>query len=1228
MYRRKPMRLIAVLLSMAMIMSACVFLYPAVTYAKKPVPIYAADIKYVFTGASNGSSIDSGAGDRYGDIEGSLENGTITADGELDRVDHTPGAGPADGSNIAYYNAEHDQDKWASSMSGVLDELKALKSSSGYHDDRTVLCVVIVPDFRSAIGSAAEMEEYGKWLKYQLDGIETVTVSHQMWVSADETEAAGGTPTTTDGEYGADGVDGDESGGITISGAILGAEGEGGVVPGEGGDGITIDGETAGTEPGMVLKTWTTTEEVVTGPAYLYQWQSGESRSGSDSPIYEGQTIDEDAYDSLTTPGDLEVEGDSALADKIYCVSFTSACDQSGIEYSGKNGKEWNKDIETANGILKGQLPSPTKYLDLFDVFHDTNVLFKTSGGSAAKMFRYRASSNLQLYHIIKSNVMEDNPLKEPEDAIPTSLYAVSTALTSYANSVFGDAPGAEHEDGELNELVANSDDARNAGNAGAFLGYGDPSKEFRDSMLTAGDSKSSTVTLYENLLKVKPDTKALYTYARYGHLLSDLGLDKTGNPVSVISGRMVPGVILLLFYWLSALAPMAFGFVISVLKLLNPFSLLKDATEVVLPSTIGDYSSALQPVATLFSDVYDTLHKFSTIVVIPMFFIILIVSLLLWNSSKRAQALSRGKSAAAVRTFLVRLFVIVLCVPILGELYTMTLDTAGGMVKQHRNMSTQMVAATFIDFHAWAQGLRLDPQAEMVSKGASTDPGGSATDTTWQNLRSTVVTTNMKAGAIPGGDVALGMFGTALVSSSSSAPWASTASSGNYISGMPSSIYDQLESDLQTKMMGSVTELLRKYLMGEMYFASTWESALSSYISTVYKSELGRQSGLEEDEKTVKKNEWQNENFRATVLEMYDSSNEFADWDGRKSSDNKVAFSYNNDGPAPRSRGSDADDGDPKGMTWTRKEFNIFDNGYLKHSTSGRGLSSAITYKPSGSIRNGDGVNPSVDGGLSTMSLYNYLNTSFENARTMTEYSAERVASDYARTGHYSVNMIGSGIMGVLYYMNCFGILLAFTILGVGIALRMAFNNVKRSITLVATIPGAALGVLKSIGQFIVVVIMMIAELLGAVIMFSIGSELFYAIVTIFESQAKEAVTASVIGGVFADISSATGLSIMQVLIVNLILLSVVTIVSSIWIWIRSPKWVEAWNRVMYRVYSRLGLPDCENAQVLSYVPAPVVLAAKETAAVYVGARAGDEKKLYSARLHFVCGRVVICVE
>lgn len=1192
MHRTKPIRWIAVLLSMAMILSACVFLYPAVTYAKKPVPIYAADIKYVFTGASNGLSIDSDAGDRYGDIEASLENGTITADGELDRIDHTPGAGPADGSNIAYYNAEHDQDRWASSMSGVLDKLKNLKNSSGYDDDRTVLCVVIIPDFRSAIGSAAEMEAYGKWLKYQLDGIETVTVSHQMWVSADEAEGTG------DPGEGGDGGDGGEDEGITIEGSILGAEGEGGAVPGDGGDGITIDGETTGTESGMVLKTWTTTEEVVTGPAYLQQWQSGESRSGSDSPIYEGQTIDEDTYDSLTTPGDLESDSDSALADKIYCVSFTSACDQSG-EYRDKNGKTWNDDIETANGILKGQLPSPAKYLDLFDVFHDTNVLFKASGNRAAKMFRYRASSNLQLYHIIKSNVMEDNPLKEPEDAIPTSLYAVSTALTAYANSVFGDSPGAEHEDGTLDELEADSSAARNAGNAGAFLGYGDPSKEFRDSMLTAGDSKSSTVTLYENLLKVKPDTKALYTYARYGHLLSDLGLDKTGNPVSVISGRMVPGVILLLFYWLSALAPMAFGFVIGVLKLLNPFSLLKDATSVVLPDTISDYPSALQQVAGFFSDVYDTLHKFSMMVVIPMFFIILIVSLLLWNSSKRSQMLSRGKSGAAVRTFLIRLFVIVLCVPVLGELYTMTLDTAGGMVKQHRNMSTQMIAATFIDFHAWAQGLRLDPQAEMVSKGSSTDPGGSATDSTWQHLRSTVVTTNMNAGAIPGGDVALGMFGTALVSSSSSAPWASTATSDNYISGMPSSVYDQLESNLQTKMMSSATEMLRKYLMGEMYFSSTWESALSSYISTVYSSDLGRQSGLEEDEKTVKKNEWQNENFRATVLEMYDSTNEFADWDGRKSSDNKVAFSHNNDGPAPRGRHSDADDGDPKGMTWTRKDFNIFDNGYLNYTTSGSGLSSAITFRK-GSIRNGDGVNPSVDGGLSTMSMYNYLNTSFENARSMTQYSAERVASDYARTGHYSVNMIGSGIMGVLYYLNCFGILLAFTILGIGIALRMALNNVKRTITLITTIPGAALGVLKSIGQFIVVVIMMIAELLGAVIIFSIGSELFYAIVTIFETQANEAVTASVIGGVFADISSATGLSVMQVLIVNLALMSVVTIVSSLWIWIRSPRWIEAWNTVMYRVYAILGLPKRENGSAPSYKPVPRVLTAKDTGTAF----------------------------
>ena len=93
-------------------------------------------------------------------------------------------------------------------------------------------------------------------------------------------------------------------------------------------------------------------------------------------------------------------------------------------------------------------------------------------------------------------------------------------------------------------------------GNAGAFLGYGDKNYNFK-SFITGQQSKTSSVIDYSSLIgiegeNVNTSTNEMYLYARYGYLLSDLGLDSTSTRLSFGSPRMIPGAVMFLVYAIS----------------------------------------------------------------------------------------------------------------------------------------------------------------------------------------------------------------------------------------------------------------------------------------------------------------------------------------------------------------------------------------------------------------------------------------------------------------------------------------------------------------------------------------------------------------------------------------------------------------------------------------------------------------------------------------------------
>lgn len=145
-----------------------------------------------------------------------------------------------------------------------------------------------------------------------------------------------------------------------------------------------------------------------------------------------------------------------------------------------------------------------------------------------------------------------------------------------------------------------------------------------------------------------------------------------------------------------------------------------------------------------------------------------------------------------------------------------------------------------------------------------------------------------------------------------------------------------------------------------------------------------------------------------------------------------------------------------------------------------------AEAFEPKGSYDSGRLLTP--------LGTYNYLNSSF-NSGSVTIYSAEKSVSIQVRQTHSAVNLVGRGVMCVLYYMNMIILLGAIAALGIFYSLGMMISNLKRLVKYIMNIPLALLGSIRAIGRVLSYTVIMILEILGNVFLFNIVQSILLSI-------------------------------------------------------------------------------------------------------------------------------------
>lgn len=647
--------------------------------------------------------------------------------------------------------------------------------------------------------------------------------------------------------------------------------------------------------------------------------------------------------------------------------------------------------------------------------------------------------------------VYADPPSGDDSGDVETvgDIYDVSTALTAYVNNVVG----ANGNDKHNNQRVENPG---SVGNAGAYVGYGDEKQKFVSfitSNTTVGTS-TSTYDAWEDIIdSTGSDKNAAYAYVRLGKTLSDAGLDETISADTNFDFlRIIMGGISLLVFSAGEIVPFAFNIALGILKALNVFVLFGTVGNVVTNTwqdAFPDAPDVLSPLRGLFGGLYSDM--LSPIVYtekypegrpgVTLLMIALLVALLVANIF-----LLRKSAGHQMITFLKRVVFMLAGLPLCGLLYTSCLNHLYDITREG-TASAKLVAASFVDFEEWANsGLNMTGLTiESSPKGTdgAINKGGAASEETLQQLRNTSLKINAKGKG----------------SNHPFVGWAAT--------GFGNSSHDVISGDLwdthgnivhqstatDSSAVASIYNMLVRYIKADTYTSSAWASNLKQ---TVFKDV---NIGSADPEAT---------DTKKSVRAMFEATDEVGDWMRRETQDNERIW----DG----THGTD--------MEWTSESFNIFRNGDMKL----------------------DGVTGEADkpmkwkGRLSDLSMYNYLATRFDESSIIT-YSNATSVSEHVKQAHTSVTAIGSGVLGFVLLLNmwvCIGIT---ALIGVYFAISTTLKNLKTSFQLIASVPMAMMGAVKSIAQVIIYTVMLMVQVVLGAVMYTFLAEFLVVFATVIEN-------------------------------------------------------------------------------------------------------------------------------
>jgi len=626
--------------------------------------------------------------------------------------------------------------------------------------------------------------------------------------------------------------------------------------------------------------------------------------------------------------------------------------------------------------------------------------------------------------------------------------------------------------------------------NVGAFMGYVDKDYPFWD---FTNNIAQTTMGTQSRSYTVPSNNQAVAAYLQYGHALQALGLDTvSSNQFDFMAiGRMFLGYLSMSVY-VGALVPqVAFSVAINVMQTLNPFNWM--VSEAIGG---GETVPALAGVKGFVTDLYNVFAGMGLYVATLILAVGIGTSILFWRKSNNV--------GSHFKKFVIRLLFIAAGLPFLGMTYTAALNNASDAFAASAPMANKAVAATFVDFAAWAEKNNLAlPEGTTIKVNGNGSGSGSGT-------------------VDMGGTTAPQTFALKINQASGSLVDGDDTDASNLTDSITSSRYS---GNGQLGKILEVFDLLNRFANSTRYTAGAYET----YVKTISGGKMA---------------------------------------EGLKVTGNKDKYAAVNNILSPNADASKLDnkntsfmsDGTPSTFSVSMSGGSIVYTGHGKISKYAPGTAYRKFEKAMASV-NAHVMGPraksfgtttsSGTGGLSTISMYNYLTTKFADD-TVTNYSSTKLASDYVLDTHHSVSLVGGGVMGIVYWLNMVSILSFIAVVGTVYAFGLIGGPVKRGIKMVTSIPFAAVGFVRAISKIVGITVSMIVQIYGTLIVYNLVVELFIASQQIFLTPLLTGfnngnVSAAIIPGMTADYNgvtaAVTGLTVPIVAFIMSIVNIVITI-------------------------------------------------------------------------------------
>ena len=442
-----------------------------------------------------------------------------------------------------------------------------------------------------------------------------------------------------------------------------------------------------------------------------------------------------------------------------------------------------------------------------------------------------------------------------------------------------------------------------------------------------------------------------------------------------------------------------------------------------------------------------------------------------------------KGQALSGLKKLLVRVVFLAFGLPLIGSLYTATLSTMKDASAGAGMGATRVVVSTFVDFENWAKHSRLAvPEgATLAWDSLAQAPTGYSVN----KLRQTTAAINGLAQHEAFKDVSsLGVSSLGSITAEAAKADESQDSGVNYTT------------------YGATMGMLLRYATAQRYEASDFETAV--------KGMLGQAAASNSNNGTLVKScatTWFGVQTDGSTKAGKSGDNQKCD--KLKASDNPVLA------VAPDS-GLKADLGE---------------TGSVYTFTTPKGSDSANVLVVKGGER--------VNANLSALSMYNYLNTSFDK-NALTVYSSSNAVSQATREYHASVNLVGSSGVNWLYWLNASTTLFCFVVLGLGYALGMLTGAVRNTLRIITAVPFATLGSLAAIAKVLIYTFTMITEIIGTMFIYRLVQEFIVSVPSIFEGGLEHMYNS--LGG-FGDYLRNSGYVTLFTAIVSTVVLLMLTV-------------------------------------------------------------------------------------